>query len=171
MSDTVKYWIGDPCYCFSKPDWKEYVKDIENPHDISDNEHRRFWNGFEIFEVYTGDGRFFDNDGREYGVDSGSIAIIPWEYISTFHDADKYSLGSPVLGWCHEMKRLEGIEVTDSEIIIGEELRINIADAPDDDDSDTEYGRLTIANLLLSWGRRLRRFVRRTIGSDERPAV
>lgn len=68
-----EYYIGDPCYVFDK----SWDKVLEETNMFADGEHTLL--GETVFGGGTahGDGYYFDNYGRGYGVDAGLIAIIP----------------------------------------------------------------------------------------------
>ena len=80
-NDTVKsnvgFFIGDPCYVLS-----------DDKYDIWGNKYN-YNDGFIEINDYNfivhgtayGDGEYFDEQGYSYGVDSGTIAVIPLELI------------------------------------------------------------------------------------------
>mgnify|MGYP001593861175 CR=1 FL=1 len=68
-----KYFIGDPSYLFDAS-WTKVL----NETDFFNNEPSKI-NGKIVVAGSTayGDGVYCDNHGREYGVDSGMIGILP----------------------------------------------------------------------------------------------
>ena len=70
----TKYVIGDLCNCLNQDDWFAYCDNEELP------------DGAFSFHTFTGDGVYLDQEDREYGVDSGTIGIIPLDKVS---DQDK----------------------------------------------------------------------------------
>lgn len=80
--DGGKYIVGDPCYFFSDKDhseWREFL----NTNDFSNNAYGKLVESdieVLVFPTAYGDGSYFDQDGREYLVDSGQIGMI--QYIS-----------------------------------------------------------------------------------------
>ena len=74
-----EYWIGDLCYVLHD-EWKEICNDFlfaDDDFNIQEGEYT-LKNGTRIFMGSTayGDGVYQDNDGNDYGVDSGSIGIV-----------------------------------------------------------------------------------------------
>ena len=70
----AKYVVGDMCNSLSVDDWFDYCNDETLPE------------GAYSFRTFTGDGTYVDGEGREYGVDSGTIGIIPLDKVT---DRDK----------------------------------------------------------------------------------
>ena len=70
----AKYVIGDLCNCLNSDDWFDYCYDEVLPE------------GAFSFHTGTGDGTYFDQEGFAYGVDSGTIGILPLDKVS---DLDK----------------------------------------------------------------------------------
>jgi len=71
-----KYYIGDPCYVIGGND-EEREKLLQETNNFEND--IQFYKGYPILIGNTadGDGIFKDNKGEVYGVDSGSIGIIP----------------------------------------------------------------------------------------------
>lgn len=68
-----KYYIGDPCYCFSSEKWDKIL-------DASDCLDQPYKEGRKIlvaFQTAFGDGTYEDQNSFEYDVDSGLIGLIP----------------------------------------------------------------------------------------------
>ncbi len=70
----MKYVVGDLCNCLNSDDWQDYCFQEVLPE------------GAFSFRTFTGDGTYADSEGREYGVDSGTIGILPLDKVS---DRDK----------------------------------------------------------------------------------
>ena len=70
----MKYVIGDLCNALSADEWQDYCFSEQLPE------------GAFSFHTFTGDGTYVDSEGREYGVDSGTIGILPLDKVS---DRDK----------------------------------------------------------------------------------
>lgn len=74
-----KYYVGDLCYVLHD-EWDEVCEIIFNtpePHGVLDGEFTlKDGRRFAIYSTFYGDGTYFDNYGREYGVDAGSIGCI-----------------------------------------------------------------------------------------------
>ena len=81
-----KYYIGDPCYAVLDSNWSKVIDEtgcfgLEDNDDVI-NWHNGifYYNGKKCFAGGTryGDGCFYDNENREYGVDAGLIGIMPF---------------------------------------------------------------------------------------------
>jgi hypothetical protein len=66
----ARYYLGDLGYALDRDDWDAYCNREELPE------------GAYSFRTYYGDGTYVDNEGREIGVDSGTIGILPADKIS-----------------------------------------------------------------------------------------
>jgi hypothetical protein len=68
-----KYFIGDPCYALSEDTYGHWgtlgyaTGKIVTPFGI-----------FIVARTAYGDGQYYDGDGAKYPVDSGTLALIPW---------------------------------------------------------------------------------------------
>jgi hypothetical protein len=81
-----KYWIGDPCYAVKSENWSKLLaetgyfglEEVGNTGLRSDGTF--YYNGGKCFAGQTkyGDGTYFDNNHREYGVDAGLLGIMPF---------------------------------------------------------------------------------------------
>jgi hypothetical protein len=82
LFDAGTFWIGDLCYVMSD-EWDE-VCDLTIQNNKCVGGVYQLANGRKFGMWYTayGDGVYFDNNGNEYPVDSGSIGIILVEDIS-----------------------------------------------------------------------------------------
>ena len=76
------YYIGDPCYAVADKNWNDLLDDtgclgIDSSDGFKDGCFE--YNGERCYTAGTayGDGCYYDNFKREYGVDSGLIAIMP----------------------------------------------------------------------------------------------
>ena len=70
----MKVWVGDPCYVLND-DQYETVLDRSDPEvDLEDF-------SCVVYNTFCGDGRFYDQNGKEYIVDSGQLCIIPLECV------------------------------------------------------------------------------------------
>jgi hypothetical protein len=82
-----EYYIGDPCYAVANSKWKHLIKStgcfgLEN---TCKNPAKNWWDGVFYYRKMKcfangtrhGDGTYFDNFDRRYGVDAGLIGIIP----------------------------------------------------------------------------------------------
>lgn len=69
-----KYYIGDPCYVVNDEEWDDLLEQTSH----FTNEEQSY-KGHNIFAgaIAFGDGLYYDNMERSYGVDSGNLGIIP----------------------------------------------------------------------------------------------
>ena len=99
------YYVGDPCYIFDKS-WDGVLDqtDFFTPDSIQEVF------GEECFVVSSGgDGCFYDNQGRKYFVDSGSIGVMPIDLIKI---DNKVSLEEVITSsYMHEVEFEEDFEV------------------------------------------------------------
>ena len=76
-----KYFLGDPCYFFSDKSHDEWLHFLA-VNDYYDSEGAGFLAGTNlktcVFPTRYGDGEYTDDYGRQYGVDSGLIGLIPY---------------------------------------------------------------------------------------------
>lgn len=74
-----EYYLTDPCYCFEDKTWSELC-DLANVWQEPENVVTQF-RGKPLlsFNTENGDGCYTDNEGFEYGVDSGMIGLVPVE--------------------------------------------------------------------------------------------
>lgn len=135
MFATIKsnkgFYIGDPCY----------VLDDSIYHGIWGNEHN-FEDGvieadgyeFAVFGTAYGDGCYEDGDGNEYGVDSGTISVIPIELLNKSED-ELNEEGRYIDGFTADIEYNNGYY---SISIGGEEVRIDTTDGDMTDYEDEE---------------------------------
>lgn len=68
------YYMGDPCYVIAEELWDKFCDAYQAVDDgVFEFE------GHKVFVCSTqyGDGSYYDNLGKEYGVDAGIIGLIP----------------------------------------------------------------------------------------------
>ena len=66
----MRYVVGDLCNALNSDEWQDYCFSEQLPE------------GAFSFHTATGDGTYVDAEGREYGVDSGTIGILPLDKVS-----------------------------------------------------------------------------------------
>jgi hypothetical protein len=66
----TKYVVGDLCNALNSADWMDYCFNEQLPE------------GAFSFRTFTGDGTYYDAEGFGYGVDSGTIGILPLDKVS-----------------------------------------------------------------------------------------
>jgi hypothetical protein len=72
-----KYYIGDPCYVFNDDTWQRLLDGAPFEGAIVEFDGRQLWGQ----STAHGDGVYLDQDGNEFGVDSGVLAAIPIELV------------------------------------------------------------------------------------------
>jgi len=134
------YYVGDLCYVIKNGEWDEVV-DLNFPNsDSRVNGEFVLKSGVKIanFGTAYGDGRYQDQDGKEYHVDSGSIGCILLSDINTkIKGVDTSS------GHIHLFEEDFNVHEYDGLIIFGH-LAIDtsgtvINDEEDEDDEYDEY--------------------------------
>ncbi len=84
------YVVGDPCYMIDDAAWIDWLNDAD--FTIQSREHVLLANyrGQPAVGVGTahGDGCYYDQDGREYGVDAGLIGAVPVSVLTAEQLAD-----------------------------------------------------------------------------------
>ena len=103
MMPAGKYWIGDLCYVIRDEMWDFVCSNIE----WSDGTNRELVlpDGVRIalYGTQWGDGGYDDNVGNSYGVDSGTIGIMPYDEVIQRRVDETYGHYSEV-GHVHEFK-------------------------------------------------------------------
>jgi hypothetical protein len=77
-----RYYIGDPCYAIEGNHWSKWLTNAglyTNPDMLTGNIVDSF--DAHAFSTAYGDGTFYDQEGREYGVDAGLIGLVPISYL------------------------------------------------------------------------------------------
>ena len=129
----MKFWIGDPCYhdMFQEDNHPVWLRYLEESNYIEFTEAMTF-DGRKIAASTTahGDGTFRDMQGREYGVDSGSIGFIEWK------EGDAETMEGLHLLEAEEVPQL----IYDDELIVitGGGLNVVIDTAPDEEEDEVE---------------------------------
>lgn len=80
------FYVGDPCYVLSDEIYRNFWGEVCNWKDgiysVPTTEEQ-----FAISGTAYGDGEYFDEYGRAYGVDSGTLSIIPLELVEDINEA------------------------------------------------------------------------------------
>lgn len=114
------YYIGDPGYIFGES-WNEVL----NQTDFFDSDDIQTLFGERCFAASSGgDGCLFDNKGRKYSVDSGTIGVMPISLI----DIDK-------------KVTLEKVELSEG---------MHIVEFTEDFEIKSYYGSFTFGNITIS---------------------
>lgn len=80
MMPPGKYYVGDLCYVMH-PQWDEFC-DITIGQEIRDGEFTLSTGvRFASYSTFHGDGSYFDQENRAYGVDAGLIGCIRFDDI------------------------------------------------------------------------------------------
>lgn len=76
------YCIGDLCYLFEGEEWSQLLR-VSVEKDDGDFIMSASVDGMDILALGTehGDGIYEDNYGNSYGVDSGTLGIVPTELV------------------------------------------------------------------------------------------
>lgn len=93
VEGTIKsskgFYVGDPCYVLSDEIYHNFWGDVchwkDGIHNVPTTEEQ-----FAINGTAYGDGEYFDEYGRVYGVDSGTISVIPLELVEDIDSAKDY---------------------------------------------------------------------------------
>jgi hypothetical protein len=82
------YVIGDPCYQLNDEQWDEVLDTSDHFHNpVGTFTLNNGGKGFTVaFTTPFGDGLYADVDDRDYGVDSGTIGIIPVDQVDNLDD-------------------------------------------------------------------------------------
>lgn len=156
VESNVGFYIGDPCYVL---DDEEYHKNWGDRNGFRDGEIQTDKGVWFVHDTAFGDGEYHDQYMNDYGVDSGTLAVIPLEvvYAHPSEDilvegaisTDKMNfLGNVVMGVGQELSAeieyVDGIfDVTttyrkDGRTMVVEELEIDTYGYDDDDDEEDD---------------------------------
>lgn len=129
------YRIGDPCYSVPQDRWLEWLEAAGN------EKGRRCLlaeiDGRPVLGIGTqyGDGEYFDQHGRAYGVDAGLIGLVPVDLPGI--DRDRTDEAAARSGLYHVVELAEPAlcwyDEDDGTIVLGE-VRIHTGDEPEDED-------------------------------------
>lgn len=72
-----KYWIGDLCYIIDRENWNTVCKFLGDGSEMREGVFTLLGREGAIFGTAYGDGGYYDQEGNEYGVDSGTLGIFP----------------------------------------------------------------------------------------------
>lgn len=134
LKSAIGFYIGDVCYAMSDEDYdgkwhKDDYSDFEGTHELRG--HR-----FAIGGTAYGDGEYEDQFGHCYGVDSGTIGILPYELCEKRNPYELDKLGRFVRAMTATFTAEDG----EFDIKVGSECyRINTNDEYDDDEEDYDY--------------------------------
>lgn len=78
------YMVGDPCYNVPNERWMEWLEAADFRDKPREHVLVAELDGYPIVGVSTatGDGSYFDQTNREYGVDAGMIGLVPFAFAS-----------------------------------------------------------------------------------------
>ena len=78
-----KYWVGDLCYILQRAeDWNQICAFMGSGSKPKTGIFSLNGREGAIFGTAYGDGCYRDQDGNEYGVDSGTLGLFPAEFAS-----------------------------------------------------------------------------------------
>ena len=93
------YYVGDLCYVLHD-EWDEVCEILFNtpePHGVLDGEFTlKDGRRFAVYSTAFGDGQYYDNYGRAYPVDAGSIGCILYSDIDVGKSENDVELGNVV---------------------------------------------------------------------------
>lgn len=138
MTETTAYYVGDLCYVMHDV-WDEVCSIV--PFDNSET-FFQLKDGREFYMMGTafGDGLYSDQEGRTYGVDSGTIGAIRVEDIRD-ELADPYELKERGLGQVIQViDSLENYEVhAEDGLLTFGPVSIDTAGIYDEEEEEEEY--------------------------------
>jgi len=81
------YILGDPCYVIPDDKWDDFCTSTKgyNHKKYTGTDGRMAM----AFGTAFGDGVFYDQQGREYGVDAGMIGLVPCLWAKPRHPLDR----------------------------------------------------------------------------------
>lgn len=96
-SPSGKFWIGDPCYVLSDDIyygiWDDKYNFEDGKIDVDDKL------SFLVHGTAYGDGSYQGTNGAEYGVDSGTLAIIPMDLVAKLDGVQFGSVEASNTAW------------------------------------------------------------------------
>lgn len=139
-----KYYIGDLCYVM-RDEWTEMCDLFfqgRGDHGCNEGEFnlkdgRRFAN----FNTAYGDGTYFDQSGREYGVDAGCIGCVRIEDIHQSNPANSIA-NSIELGHVIEFEHPFTCYADDRGLLVFGDVQIDTDPPYEDEDEDDELYRI-----------------------------
>lgn len=75
--EAGRYWVGDLCYLITGPKWNSVCEFLGNGPEMREGVFTLDGRKGAIFGTAYGDGVYHDQEGNEYGVDSGTLGIFP----------------------------------------------------------------------------------------------
>jgi hypothetical protein len=129
-----EYYVGDLCYVMHNY-WDEVCDLIIDGHNVKDGVFTLSdGTRFAIVSTHYGDGVFYDEEGRDYPVDSGSIGCVLWSVARKD-------------GVCDDIRELGNRIEFESPFVVGGDQQgtITFGDVAiytgfaDDDDEDPDY--------------------------------
>ena len=127
-----KYYIGDLCYVIADMYWNEVcTKTFDYRGRMIEGKHK-LDNGivFADFGTLYGDGCYFDQNGHEYSVDSGTIGCILFDNISNTEYSDRILELGNVVDFEHDF-----VVKSDGSVITFGKIEIDT----DPEEPDPEY--------------------------------
>lgn len=131
LKSKIGFYIGDVCYAMSDEDYdgewhKDDYSDFEGEHELRGHK-------FAIGGTAYGDGEYEDQIGHRYGVDSGTIGILPYELCEKKNPYELDKLGRFVRATSATFTAEDG----EFDIEVGSECyHINTNDEYDEDEED-----------------------------------
>lgn len=135
LKSAIGFYIGDVCYAMSDEDYdgewhKDDYSDFEGAHALRGHK-------FAIGGTAYGDGEYEDQFGHRYGVDSGTIGILPYELCEKKNPYELDKLGRFVRATTATFTAEDG--EFDIELSTKQSYHISTNDCEDDEDEEDYY--------------------------------
>ena len=131
INSNKGFYIGDVCYVLNDNLYHRVWGDSGFPYGtVTDPETKL---QFAVSGTAYGDGGYYDQQGREYGVDAGVIGIVPCELVSSKYDGR----GGQIFEGAGQAIFESENGVFNITLPSGEEVHIDTSG--DEDDEDDEY--------------------------------
>jgi hypothetical protein len=140
MFKPGKYFIGDPCYAIADEHWDRFLEVkygedwLQNADQMDETNTHFEFDGHQVFVGATafGDGVYFDNEtDTEYGVDSGTLGLIPIELCTNKEDLVNLEKLGRVVDFSDSFE----CDVNNGEFTFGD-IEINTRENDQDEDED-----------------------------------
>lgn len=130
------YWVGDPCYLFE--DHRLWLAWLSTESTSGEDRFRGTLDGHlgEMVGTAHGDGVFYDQHGRAYGVDAGLLGAIPVAAVPDAHQAAPGGGGPNRVVTFTEPFTISGPDPITEAIRIGD---LVLSDHVEDEDDEEEY--------------------------------
>ena len=136
MMPAGEYYVGDLCYVLHD-EWNECCGLFfanRNDHGCNEGEFNlKDGRRFACYNTAYGDGEYYDEQRRSYGVDAGSIGCILLKDIDLKNE-NNFTHGGQIVNFTHDF-----VTGKDRGILTFGYVRIDTDPIPDEDDYDDDY--------------------------------